>query len=81
MQANYVHLTLDGEYVTCFPLNDAWYTAGNLQKVAFTYKGHLAWVKSDAWFAVLAELLPSVHWTAVPARDVPDCVKLAEIVS
>ena len=75
------HMTLDGAYVTGI-------TAGNYDKdrdmwaaLRTEYAGMQSWrLSCETWFTVSAADIGRGRWEGVPANNVPECVRMAEIL-
>ena len=82
--ANLVHLTLDGEYITSYKMGADWYERDNLCKLVNTYPGHQAWCKNEGsnsmWHTVPVAGIGYSRWDGVADKDVPEVVRMAEIM-
>ena len=79
-----VHVTQDGEYVTGIDMNKSGTFANdNMEKIRNTYAGCHGWVKTGTlgnWVDVPMAGFGYSRWGNTAEKDVPDCVRMAEML-
>ena len=75
------HLTMDGEYVTGELMGKGAHSTENLNKFRNTYAGCQGWCKSQGdWYTIPAAGIGYARWEGISEKDVPECVRMAELV-
>lgn len=75
------HLTLDGVYVTSRVMDQNWYLPSNMQKLATTYEKHQAWcLSAEHWYTIPVAGLLFSRWDTTRTEDVPEMVRIAELL-
>lgn len=77
-----LHLTKDGQYVTGIDMNGGTsHTNAELSKIRTTYADCHGWAMSmNSWFNIPAVGLGHARWDGSNAADVPECVRVAELL-
>lgn len=76
------HITKDGQYVDGVDMSkpDA-YSTVHYSQIRNTYEGCHAWCKSgETWFDTPAVAVGFARWDTSAEADVPECVRMAEIL-
>lgn len=75
------HFTRDGEYVDGVSVNNKQSNANLfLQKLANTYGGCHVWCKANEWMSMVAVALAYERWSPELESNIPECVRVAELL-
>lgn len=79
--AHAAHLTLDGEYIISYDMDKNWYLPTNQQKLGNTYPSHQAWCNTGTeWYTIPVAGIAFSRWDSIAAANVPECVRMAEML-
>lgn len=82
--SNSVHITYDGEYVTSYIMDPTWYKKENQRQMMNSYPGHQAWCRSadldGSWYTIPVAGIGFSRWDSVAENNVPEVVRVAELM-
>lgn len=82
LELDMYHMTLDGEYVTGFPVVTTAIQVTQWAQIREEFGHTQAWCKTGTndWYTVPACNVGRGRWEGVEESNVPECVRMAEIL-